>query len=329
LAGTPGNHQLTIVRRCKIHDIPINSISFAEVYHLMIKSAIFRLHFIVFLWGFTAILGKLIQTDAYRLVFYRMLFAAVFLFLFNVFVLKTKFRMSRHILLQLLGIGTLMAFHWLFFFYSIKISNVSIALSCLSLSTLFAAFIEPLVFRRKPDWTEVLIGLVIFVCISLIFNAELQYKEGIIAGVICAFLGTLFSVLNGKIYGKTSSGNIIFYEIFGGWLVLTLFFACTGQIFSFDEISGRDLALILLLASVFTAYPMLESVSLMKYVSPFTLILTVNLEPVYGIILAFFIFGESEHMTPVFYVASGVMILSIFLNGYLKTRKKARIGYQN
>lgn len=290
----------------------------------MIKPEILRLHIIVFLWGFTAILGKLIHAEADALVFFRMLFAAIFLYIYIRFIQKESLQVQKKLMFQLIGIGGLMAIHWLSFFYSIKISNVSIALSCLSLSTLFAALIEPLVFKRKVDWTEVIIGIVIVICISLIFNAELKYKLGIIAGIICALFGTLFSVFNGRLFGKTSSGNIIFYEIFGGWALISIFFLFTGQIFTFHEISYRDLALLTLLASVFTAFPMLESVKLMKYISPFTLILTVNLEPVYGIILAFFIFGESEHMSPVFYIASVVMILSIFANGFLKARRRSK-----
>ena len=290
----------------------------------MIKPEILRLHIIVFVWGFTAILGKLIHAEADALVFFRMLFAAIFLYIYIRFIQKESLQVQKKLMFQLIGIGGLMAIHWLSFFYSIKISNVSIALSCLSLSTLFAALIEPLVFKRKVDWTEVIIGIVIVICISLIFNAELKYKLGIIAGIICALFGTLFSVFNGRLFGKTSSGNIIFYEIFGGWALISIFFLFTGQIFTFHEISYRDLALLTLLASVFTAFPMLESVKLMKFISPFTLILTVNLEPVYGIILAFFIFGESEHMSPVFYVASVVMILSIFANGFLKARRRSK-----
>lgn len=287
----------------------------------MKNSYLFRLHFVVFLWGFTAILGKLILADAHILVFYRMLFAAVFLYLYLRFIKKESIKIPKKLLLKLIGIGSLMAFHWLLFFHSIKVSNVSIALSCLSLSTLFAALIEPLVFRRKPDFAEIIIGIIIVICISLIFNIEIKYKEGIIYGILCSFLGSLFSVLNGKVFGKTSSGNIIFYEMFGGWLVITLFYLFSGQISTLDEISYTDLALITLLASVFTAYPMFESVRLMKFISPFTLILTVNLEPVYGIILAFFIFGASERMSPVFYIASLIMIIAIVINGIIKNKK--------
>lgn len=290
----------------------------------MYKTSTFRLHLIVFLWGFTAILGKLIHANAEVLVFYRMLFASVFLYLFIRIIKKDSIKVSKKLLLKLVGIGSLMAFHWLFFFSSIKVSNVSIALSCLGTSTLFAALLEPLIFKRKIDLSEIVMGIVIVICISLIFKVEFQYKLGIIYGLICALLGTIFSVFNGKLYGKTSSGNIIFYEIFGGFLVISLYYVFSGQISQIGEISYRDLALLTLLASVFTAYPMFESVNLMKYISPFTLILTVNLEPIYGIILAFFIFGESEKMSAVFYGASLVMILAIVINGVIKARKKSK-----
>ena len=291
----------------------------------MVKnSALFRLHMIVFLWGFTAILGKLIESNAQALTFYRMLFAAIFLFIFIRFVKKESIKVSKKLFIQLSAIGGFMAFHWLCFFYSIKVSNVSIALSCLSLSTLFASILEPIIFKRKVDVSEVIMGVVIVICMGLIFKTEFQYKEGIFYGILTALFGTVFSVFNGKIFGKTSSGNIIFYDIFSGFFILTAFLLLSGQIFQLSEISTRDLTLVVILASVFTAFPMLESVNLMKYISPFTLILTVNLEPIYGIILAFFIFGESEKMSAVFYGASLVMILAIVINGVIKARKKSK-----
>lgn len=289
----------------------------------MKNSALFRLHFIVFLWGFTAILGKLIHANAQNLVFYRMLFAAVFLFVFIRIFKKQSIKVSQKLFWQLAAIGAFMALHWLCFFHSIKVSNVSIALSCLSLSTLFAAILEPVIFKRKIDVSEIVMGIVILFCMYLIFQTEFRYKEGIFYGVLTALFGTVFSVFNGRLYGKTSSGNIIFYEIFCGWAILSVFYILTGQIAQLNEISYRDLALVTLLAGVFTAYPMFESINLMKHITPFTLILTVNLEPIYGIILAYFIFGDSEHMSSVFYVASLVMILSIVANGIIKARKKA------
>lgn len=290
----------------------------------MKSSALFRLHFIVFLWGFTAILGKLITANAQTLTFYRMLFAAFLLFVFIRFIRRQHLGIPRKLMFRLFAVGGFMAFHWLCFFHSIKVSNVAIALSCLSLSTLFAAILEPIVFKRKIDLSEIIMGIVIVACMVAIFNIEFRYKEGIFFGILTALFGTVFSVFNGKLYGKTSSGNIIFYEIFGGWLIITLFYLATGQLSRVTAISYGDLAMIALLASVFTAYPMLESVSLMKYISPFTLVLTVNLEPVYGIILAFFIFGASEQMSVMFYVASFVMIAAIVVNGIIKSRKSKK-----
>lgn len=291
----------------------------------MQKLALFRLHLIVFLWGFTAILGKLIQANAQNLVFYRMLFAAFFLFIYVRVFRKESLKISKKLFLQLAAVGFAMAMHWFCFFYSIKVSNVSIALSCLSLSTLFASILEPIIFKRKVDLSEVIMGIVIVGCILVIFKTEFHYKEGIFFGILTAVFGTVFGVFNGKLFGKTSPGNIIFYEIFSGWAFLLIIYSFSGQIFHVNEINYKDLALIALLASVFTAFPMLESVKLMQYISPFTLILTVNLEPVYGIILAFFIFEESEKMSAVFYIASFVMIMAIVANGLIKARKQKKL----
>lgn len=285
----------------------------------------FRLHFIVFLWGFTAIFGKLISLEAFELVWWRMLFTSVFLLFFTSVFQKESIVISRKSALKLIGIGCLMTLHWLFFFRSIKVSNVSIALSCISTATLFTAFIEPIVFRRKLDWSEIAMGVVITACMLLIFKTETQYKEGIFYGILCAILGAIFGVFNGKSNELTTSANVITYEIFGGWLMLTLYFLVTGRLFEFETISTTDLSWTLLLASVFTAYPMFESIRLMKHISPFTLVLAVNLEPVYGIIFAYFLFNESERMSPVFYIASLVMISAIITNGIIKARKKRKL----
>ncbi|MFJ1472990.1 DMT family transporter [Capnocytophaga cynodegmi] len=285
-------------------------------------SAQLRLHFIVFLWGFTAVLGKLISLDANHLVWYRMGLTSVFLIAFITFFQKESIFVRRDLAVKLVGVGSLMAIHWLLFFHSIKVSNVSITLACISTATLFVAFIEPLVFRRRIDWTEILMGVVITACMLLIFKTEIRYKEGIIYGVLCAFFGALFSVFNGRLHGQTSSENIITYEIFGGFLILTLYFLFTDNLVGVGTISLNDFWWTLLLASVFTAYPMFESIRLMRYISPFTLVLAVNLEPVYGIFFAYLIFGESEHMSVVFYLASAVMLLAIVLNGIIKARKR-------
>lgn len=281
-----------------------------------------RLHFIVFLWGFTAILGKLITLEASILVWWRMMFASAFLIFFTSIFQKESIFIGRKPALKLIGIGCLMALHWLCFFQSIKVSNVSITLTCISTATLFTAFIEPIVFRRKIDWLEIAMGIVITACMLLIFKTETQYKEGIFYGILCAILGAFFGVFNGKANELTTSANAITYEIFGGFLMLTIYFLFSGNLSGIQTISAPDLGWILLLASVFTAYPMFESIRLMKHISPFSLILAVNLEPVYGIFFAYFLFNESEKMSPVFYIASFVMISAIILNGIIKARRK-------
>jgi drug/metabolite transporter (DMT)-like permease len=155
----------------------------------MHKLALFRLHLIVFLWGFTAILGKLIHANAQILVFYRMLFAAIFLFVF-IRIYKKSIKVSKKYFFSWLQLVL-----WRFtgiVFYSIKVSNVSIALSCLSLSTLFASILEPIIFKRKIDISEVVMGVVIVACILLIFKTEFQYKEGIIYGIFVLFWDYIF-----------------------------------------------------------------------------------------------------------------------------------------
>ncbi|MFJ1377961.1 DMT family transporter [Capnocytophaga canimorsus] len=288
----------------------------------MLNSYLARLHFIIFLWGFTAILGKIITLEASALVWYRMLLTSSILLVFVFFFQKETIKIPKKLFFKLLGVGFLMALHWLFFFQSIKVSNVSIALSCISTTTLFTAITEPIVYKRRLDWLEIIIGIVIVLGMILIFKTEIQYKEGIFYGILCALLASIFSVFNGKLHGSTTSGNIIFYEIFGGFLALSGYFGLTGELLNFTQISWVDFWWVLLLAGLFTAYPMFESIRLMKHISPFTLVLAVNLEPIYGVVFAYLIFGESEHMSPIFYMASAVMLAAIFLNGFIKSIRK-------
>ncbi|WP_051081505.1 DMT family transporter [Riemerella columbina] len=274
------------------------------------------------MWGFTAILGKMISVGSFVLVFFRMGLTAISIFIFLRIIKGRHIWVSKKLLLSLLGIGLVMGLHWLFFFESIKVSNVSITLSCIAMSTLFASIIEPMIYKRKLDWSEVIIGIIIMGCMGLIFKTEFRYKLGIFYGVLCALLGTIFSICNGKLSQKTSAGNIILYEMMGGCLLMALILIFKSDFTQIYEINYTDLALILILAIVFTAYPMIESTNLMKIISPFTLILTVNLEPVYGILLAYFIFGESEHMNPMFYLGASIMIGSIIANGIIKSKRK-------
>lgn len=285
----------------------------------LFSSAQIRLQFIVLLWGFTGVLGKLITIDAIPLVWCRLFVASFVLFLI-LKIKKISMRIRSKDLLILLGIGAIIGLHWIAFFGAIKISNVAVALSTLSTCALFSALLEPLFFHRKIDVSEIILAIVVSVCILLIYQAKPEFWMGMVLGIVCSFLSALFSVLNAKIHTKFPSEKIMYYEMIGGLVVVTFFVTGYGDWDEIMHLSMKDAVLLLLLGSLFTAYPMIESVKLMKYISPFTLLLNVNLEPVYGIILAYFIFGESEKMTPLFYVATALMVLAIVSNSYVKKR---------
>lgn len=279
-----------------------------------------RLHFIIFLWGFTAIIGKLIMLDSLSMVWCRTAMSVIILFIYGL-CSKTLLKISIQTALKFLVVGSIIAIHWYFFFLSIKVSNVSIGLSTISTGALFTAFLEPFFFKRKIKWYEIYLSMIITICMIVLFNAEIQYFEGIIYGLIASILSSLFSVVNGKIVNQSNSITILSYELLGGVIILSCLILWNKTFINLVEISSLDLFYLFILASLFTIYPMLESISLMKFITPFTLILTVNLEPIYGIIFAFFIFGESEQMSTTFYFVSLIMILSIFINKYYKVKK--------
>lgn len=280
-----------------------------------------RLHFIIFLWGFTAIIGKLIVLDSLSMVWHRTAMSVVILFIYGIYS-KTLLKISVQTGINFLFFGSIIAIHWYFFFLSIKVSNVAIGLSTISTGPLFAAILEPIFFKRKIKWYEIHLSMVIAICMIILFNAEVRYFKGIIYGLIASILSSLFSVINGKIANQSNSVTILSYELLGGFLILSFLILWNGSFMNLIKISSFDFWYLIILSSLFTAYPMLESIRLMKVITPFTLTLTVNLEPIYGIIFAFFIFGESEQMSPTFYFICLIMIFSIFINGYYKMKKK-------
>ncbi len=264
-------------------------------------------------------MGKIIEASTIPLVWFRVTVAALVLYLI-LRIRKIDLKLSRSDLFLLLGIGVTIGQHWMAFFGAIKVYNVAVALSTLSTGALFSAFLEPLFFKRKIIFSEIILAIIVSACILLIYNASPEYWLGIVLGIICSFLSAFFSVSNAKIYHRFPAYKIMYYEMIGGWIVVCIALAFTDGFSSLYTISSTDFWLLLLLGSLFTAYPMTESVALMKNVSPFTLLLNVNLEPVYGIILAFFIFGESEKMTPLFYIATIIMVLAIIVNSLLKAK---------
>lgn len=281
-----------------------------------------HLHFIVFIWGFTAVLGDLISINAFPLVWFRMLLGAIFILIYIVFR-KEKLKVSKSSLLKFAAVGFLIAMHWLAFFEAIKVSNVSITLAMMSTGAFFASLLEPIIYKRKIIKYEVIFGLVVIVGLYIIFKVESDYLVGILLALLASFLGALFAIFNGMLVKNHNASVITFYEMIFGVVCISVFMLFTGEFdATFFDLSGSDWTYLLLLASVCTAYAFIASVHVMKWISPYTVMLTTNMEPVYGIILALLILGEKEYMSPTFYLGAVIILITVIINGILKTTEK-------
>ena len=277
-----------------------------------------NLHLIVFIWGFTAILGALITIKADALVWYRMFLACIFIFLFILFK-KKSFKIPMKEFFKLIFVGLLIAIHWVFFFKAIHISNVSLTLVVFSLGAFIASLLEPLFYGRKLLWYEVFFGLLIVAALSLLLQVEINYFEGMAYALFSVFLGVLFTLMNGKLIKHHDSSVITFYEFLSGVFFITLYFLYQHQFTdNFFKLTPKDWILILVLASVCTAYAFTASVKVMQKLSPYTVMLTTSLEPVYGIVLAYFIIGGKEKMSVEFYVGALIIVVVVVINGIVK-----------
>ena len=283
-----------------------------------------NLHLIVFIWGFTAILGALITITADALVWYRMFFAGIFLALFLVFK-KKSFRIPLKSFFKLIFVGLLIALHWIFFFKAIHVSNVSITLSVFSLGAFFASILEPLFYGRKVLWYEVFFGLIIIAGLALIMKVEINYLDGMLYALASIILGVLFTLMNGKLIADHDPSVISFYEFLAGVAFITIYFLFQGKFtLDFFVLTANNWILILILASVCTAYAFTASVKVMQKLTPYTVMLTTNLEPVYGIVLAYFILGGKEKMSFEFYIGALIIVITVILNGAIKHYQKGK-----
>ena len=278
------------------------------------------LHITVLIFGLTGVLGKLISVDSYLLVWYRLVIALVAMlgyFVFTRHSLKVDGKQLRKILMT----GIIIAVHWVTFFEAIKQSNVSVALVCFSSSTLFTSLIEPLYFKRKIKPYELIFGVLIIVGLYFIFSFEFKYITGMTLSVISAALASWFTVLNGILIKKTKAKSISFYELLGAFIVLSAYLIGTnGLDINQLKISMSDLKWLIILGTLCTAFAFIISVEVMKKISPYTVTISVNLEPIYSIILALLIWPESETMSMGFYMGTTIVIATIFLNAYLKNK---------
>lgn len=284
-----------------------------------------HLHLLVFIAGFTAILGELITITAIPLVWYRMVIAFVLMFTY-IKLAKVRLRISAKSILRLSLAGILVALHWITFFGSIDEANISIALTMFSTGAFFASFIEPLIYKRRVIWYEILFGLIIIGGVFVITQSEFRYINGIILGICSAFLSSLFAVLNGSFLKQHTATVISFYEFLSGVAFISIFLLFSNKGFSKDffSVSSLDLFYLFILASICTAYAFIASVYVMKQISPYTVVLTYNLEPVYGIILALILFPDKEKMSPNFYYGASIILSVVLLNGILKNRRNSK-----
>ncbi|MBK7935762.1 MAG: EamA family transporter [Lewinellaceae bacterium] len=283
--------------------------------------AYFYLHFCVFIWGFTAILGKLISLQALPLVWWRVLLCSATLIL--ILPKKQIFDLDRRMFLRLFGIGVLVGIHWLCFYGAIKIANASIAVASMATTSFFSALTEPLLMRQKMKWYELALGIVILPGMALVAgNIDWTMRLGFAVGIAGAFLAAVFTGLNKKVMGNNPPPPLVisFVELFAGLVVTTL-------VLPFALNNSPELAILpkdwdwlwlFVLAWVCTLLPYYLTLQAMRYISAFATNLTINLEPVYGVLLAALVFREHKDLSPGFYIGVLIILLAVFAHPLLK-----------
>lgn len=284
-----------------------------------------KLHFLVFLWGFTAILGKLISIPAVEMVFLRTLLAALGMGVLIVSGIST-FKASRRDIVIAIATGLIVAVHWLTFFLSGRVSNPSTSLVGFATCSLWAALLEPIVKKKRISILEVGLGCMVVGGLYVIFSFNFQYPLGLVLGILSGLTLAIFGVINSLLVQRMSSYTITFYNMTGATIGIllffpfyTAFFATNGRL-DFDA-TLLDWVWILILALVCSVYAYTVGINLMKRVSVFFFQLTLNLEPVYGIILALLIFGEAEVMGATFYAGTAIILLAVLVYPALKKRQ--------
>ena len=296
------------------------------MYQILRKNKLVSLHIMVIFLGFTGVLGKLISLETPYLVWHRMFIAFISLFFFLLF--KNQIRsINKKDILPLLGIGAIVALHWFFFFGAIKVANISVAVICLATASLFSAFMEPIFFKRKLLKYELVFGIIVFGALSFMLyekpeNEDINYFLGYVYGIASAFLGTLFTMFNGKYINKVDAAKITMVEMLGGVILISLYFIyiedysilTTSLIFD-------DIIYLILLGTICTAGIFVWMTEIMRHITPYALIMAINLEPIYSIIIGLIIFSETETMNLSFYIGSSIILFIVFLDGYIKNKK--------
>ncbi|MGL4598375.1 MAG: DMT family transporter [Bacteroidia bacterium] len=306
----------------------------------------FLLHFIVFIWGWTAVLGKLITLPAVKLVWLRLPIAISGILIYMLWK-KVSLRIDLKNFFIYSGVGLIVAIHWIFFYGAVKLSNVSVTLACFSTISIFTAILEPILYKRKVRMYELFFGLMVISALMLIFfvgkkdepvflrsiqtffNAGKNYELGMLFGVLAAFTSSLFSTLNGMLINQKNAhheaASMSLWELTGGFLGMTIYVLLanpyTGELIG---MSTENFIWMLTLGLVCTSLPFLISMNILKTLSPYTIALTLNLETVYGILFAWFIFQEDKQMSLWFYIGAALILSTLALNAWFKAREERK-----
>lgn len=281
------------------------------------KKAFLQLHFAIFLAGFTGVLGRLITLNEGLLVWYRMFFTTLTLISISLFFKRISIP-DRKGVAQLILIGFIIALHWVFFYGSIKYSNVSVGLVCFSAIGFFSSILEPLMLKRSIDVFEIFLGLIAMFGVYLIFHFGDGFRTGIILGVVSSFLAAIFTILNKNMVVRYEPSTISFFELGGGWLGLTLIMPLYLHQFPVDELipSITDFIWLIILSLFCTVLAFNLSIRSLQRISPFTVNLSYNLEPIYGIGLAFLLYQEHNMLGPSFYAGFFLIFLTVLVQSW-------------
>jgi len=284
------------------------------------------LHVIIFMWGFTGILGKLIHLDAYYIVWHRVLIALVALGIALVFMRKSLKLPTFYSFLKIAGVGLFVVLHWMTFYKSIQLSTASLGILCLSTATLHVTWLEPIIMKRKFSWIEFLLGtLVIYGIYFVSSDFDANDKEALIYGLFSALFAALFSVFNAKLAQDTPSYQITFYEMVSALVFLTIVLLFQGNLTAeLFKMTTSDFLWLLFLGIMCTSFAFLATIEVVKRLGAFTVSLSINLEPVYTILLAIAILNEDEMLGTNFYIGSAVIVVVVIANAIIKYYLKSK-----
>lgn len=291
------------------------------------KKAYFQLHLAVFLAGFTGILGRLIELNEGMLVWYRLLISSITMWILFTIWKKVQ-RVSIRDLLGLAGTGFIIALHWVSFYGSIKYANVSVALVCFSSVGFFTALLEPLVLRIRIKWIEVILGIMVLGGIAIIFHFDPRFKTGIILGVISAILLAFTMIVSRQYVQRINPESLLTYQLTGGFIGLSLLMPAYTNYFPSTHVlpQENDWLWLFILSWICTVLAFVLNANALKRLTAFTVNLNYNLEPVYGILLAFVLLRENEFLGKWFWVGAVLIGFSLVIHAFLVLRKRWQIG---